>query len=223
MARSDWDIRGIIVYMEDFHVLDIYEYAQWKSKYIPIDYIAGMLTLSEQRFVDMLNTPADSKKHLITSEEEYFRNGSKFYKYNVFEYGSEITVELADFEYWLDNNYELLKENRATPKKEISFPEKEAMQSHIVELEAEITKLRGRVAELENTVLRGGEDDIPYTLWREVLAMREKGMTDSQIAAKLYDKGQGASKAQLGALLYSGNAKIPAQKTLQDYGTELFR
>lgn len=90
-------------------------------------------------------------------------------------------------------------------------------------LVVENAKLRKRVTELENAALRGDRDDIPYTLWREVLAMRDTGMTDKEIAEKLHDKGQGASKAQLGALLYSGNAKIPAQKTLQDYGTELFR
>lgn len=98
-----------------------------------------------------------------------------------------------------------------------------ALEAALADSKAENDKLRERVAELENAPQAGDWDDIPYTLWREVLAMREKGMTDSQIAEKLHDKGQGASKAQLGALLYSGNAKIPAQKTLQDYGTELFR
>ena len=223
MARSDWDIRGIIVYIDEFHVMDIYEYAQLKSKYIPIDYIAGMLTLSEQRFVDMLNTPSDSKKHLITSEEEYFRNGSEFHKYNVFEYGSEITVELADFEYWLDDNYELLKENRVTPKEDCCLPDVDAMQVRISELETENDKFRERIAALENAPQTGDWDDIPYTLWREVLAMREKGMTDKQIAVKLNDKGQGIYQSQLGALLYTGKEKMPTGKTLQENGTKLFR
>ena len=100
----------------------------------------------------------------------------------------------------------------------------EEAKSRIAELEAENDKLRAENEELKNVAPQaGGWDDIPYTLWREVLAMRDTGMTDKEIAEKLHDKGQGASKAQLGALLYSGNAKIPAQKTLQDYGTELFR
>lgn len=66
-------------------------------------------------------------------------------------------------------------------------------------------------------------DDIPYTLWRVVLAMRGEGMTDKQIAEKLYDKGQGMSKSQLGALLYTGKSELPAAKTLQENGTNLFQ
>lgn len=225
MARSDWDIHGIIVYMDDSsNIMDIYEYAERKSKYIPIDYIAGLLTLSDQRFVDILNEPADSKKHLITSAEEEFRNSDWYFsKYQVFSWDCDLTVELADFEYWLDDNYEFLKENRATPKEDCYLPDIDAMQARIADLEAENANLRDRVVELENAAEAGDWDEIPYTLWREVLAMRGAGMTDTQIAVKLHDKGQGASKAQLGALLYSGKSKMPAQKTLQDYGTELFR
>ena len=78
--------------------------------------------------------------------------------------------------------------------------------------------LRARIAQLEKII-----DGIPYTLWRVVLAMRAKGMTDKQIAEKLCDKGQGLSKAQIGALLYTGREEHPASKTLQDFGTKLFR
>lgn len=159
MARSDWDIHGIIVYMDDSsNIMDIYEYAERKSKYIPIDYIAGLLTLSDQRFVDMLNEPADSKKHLITSAEEEFRNSDWYFsKYQVFSWDCDLTVELADFEYWLDDNYDLLKENRATPKEDCSLPDTDAMQARIAELEAENAKLKERVAELENAALQGRE------------------------------------------------------------------
>ena len=82
--------------------------------------------------------------------------------------------------------------------------------------------LRARIEALEEATPAAAQE-LPYTLWREVLAMRKEGMTDKQIAAKLHDKGQGASKSQLGALLYTGKQSLPAGKTLQDKGTELFR
>ena len=106
----------------------------------------------------------------------------------------------------------------------------ESLQARISELEAaladseaENARLRERLVERENTPQADGWDDIPYTLWREVLAMRERGMTDKQIAAKLYDKGQGMYQSQLGALLYIGKEKMPSGKTLQENGTKLFR
>ena len=56
MARKDWNIRGIIIYMDDnSRIMDIYEYAERISKQITIDYIFGLLNISEQKFVDILN------------------------------------------------------------------------------------------------------------------------------------------------------------------------
>ncbi len=101
-----------------------------------------------------------------------------------------------------------------------------ALRAGLVEREnAEQEKLKQaqtRIAELENTT-PAGVQDLPYTLWKEVLAMRREEMSDKQIAARLNDKGQGVSRSQLGALLYTGKEKLPACKTLQDKGTELFR
>ena len=88
-------------------------------------------------------------------------------------------------------------------------------------LMSEREQLREKLAQVEKAAAVA--DDIPYTLWRVVLAMRVKGMTDKQIADKLYDKGQGLTKSQIGALLYTGTGELPASKTLQENGTELFR
>ena len=97
------------------------------------------------------------------------------------------------------------------------------LEAALADSKAEADKLRERVAELENAPLQGDWDDIPYTLWREVLAMREAGMTDKQIAVKLNDKGQGIYQSQLGALLYTGKEKMPTGKTLQENAAKLFR
>lgn len=91
-------------------------------------------------------------------------------------------------------------------------------KQHLAELDA----LREENAALKEELLQA-QENIPYTLWREVCALRREGKSDNEIAAMLYDKGQGPSKSQLGALLYSGKETRPASKTLQDYGTELFR
>ena len=174
MARSDWNIKDVLFYMDDHEqpsiFLDVYEYANIYSKCLPIVSISEMLKLSEQRFVDMLNEPFNSKKHLITNYEEYFRDGKhKFNKYEIFGIDNDIVVELADFEYWLDDNYELLKNNRATPKEcpaqGTSSPEWLAMQKKVAALEAALAdssaendKLRAENEELKNVALRGGED-----------------------------------------------------------------
>ena len=87
----------------------------------------------------------------------------------------------------------------------------------IAVLSDETRLLRARIAQLEKNI-----DDIPYTLWRVVLAMRARGMTDKQIAERLYDKGQGLSRSQLGALLYTGREEMPASITLQVHGAKFF-
>lgn len=84
---------------------------------------------------------------------------------------------------------------------------------HIERLVSERDSLRERLAELES---------IPYTLWRGVLAMRKQGMTDKRIAERLHDKGQGLSRSQLGALLYTGREEMPASITLQVHGAKFF-
>lgn len=165
MARSDWDIRGIIVYKEEFEddplygmKMDIYNYSFFEmTDYIPILLIKKLLRISEQKFVDILNEDITSKKHLITNYEEQFRAErtttygykSLFTKEQVFGGIPDLSVELADFEDWLDDNYELLKENKATPKEDCCLSDIDAMQSRIAELEAENTKLRIENEELK--------------------------------------------------------------------------
>lgn len=107
--------------------------------------------------------------------------------------------------------------------------------TRLSELEAKNEKLtienaEPRVEEPEKTAQEGAqahgwgsEEDIPYTLIREVLAMHKEGMTREQIARALNDKGQGLYKSQVGALLYTGKAKRPAGQKIQDVGTRLFK
>ena len=97
-----------------------------------------------------------------------------------------------------------------------------AKDAEFEQARAEMSALREEVAALKEE-LEQAQDNIPYTLWLEVCAMRREGKTDNEIAATLYDKGQGLSKSQLGALLYTGNETRPASTTLQDWGTRLFR
>ena len=207
MARSDWDLRGILFFTnDDFPYMDIYDYVKNESKYIPIAYIADLLNLSEQRFVDMLNEPANSKRHLITNYEEGFRSGSyDFTRYRVFEYDTDITVELADFEYWLDDNYELLKKNNAVQVKEPYQQKITVLQTRVAELETENTKLKEKVTELENTALPGGKIPKLRAMWRYILDLEERGNSDSAIREAL--KGDGFSYATADALLYDGDGK----------------
>lgn len=97
-----------------------------------------------------------------------------------------------------------------------------AKDAELEQARAEMSALREEVAALK-TELEQAKGSIPYTLCLEVCAMRREGKTDNEIAATLYDKGQGLSKSQLGALLYTGNETRPASTTLQDWGTRLFR
>lgn len=221
MARSDWDIKGIIVYTANEFKddpwygmeMDIYEYSFWDGNYIPIKIIKKLLRVSEQKFVDILNEDITSKKHLITNYEEQFRlelnntYGYKnlFTKEQVFGGISDLSVELADFEDWLDDNYELLKENRATQKENYCLPDIDAMQSRIAELEAENTKLRERVTELENKALQAGKAPRLRAMWKYILDLEERGISDSAIREAL--KKDGFSYATADALLYDGDGK----------------
>lgn len=87
---------------------------------------------------------------------------------------------------------------------------------------AELDALREENAALK-AELELAQGNIPYTLWLEVCVMRREGKTDNEIAEALYDKGQGLSKSQLGALLYTGKETRPASTTLQECGTKLLR
>lgn len=126
----------------------------------------------------------------------------------------------------LDGNFALEFIDMETCRRAFSGADLEtALAAKDAELEqarAEMSALREEVAALK-TELKQAQEKIPYTLWLEVCAMRGEGKTDNEIAATLYDKGQGLSKSQLGALLYAGNETRPASTTLQDWGTRLFR
>lgn len=208
MARSDWNIESIMFYLDDDgNIFDIYEYAERISEDLPINYVASLLRLSKQRFVDMLNEPFDSKKHLITSYEEAFRDGRYFFNtYNVFTHNSDLTIELLDFEDWLDDNYSLLKENLAIQK-----------ESHReVQITAKERDFAALKAELEQARQGEGQGLKWYGLIAVVEQCRKEGKTPQETAACL--KGAGASWAMIGGLLHPRGEL----KDWQQYGKDLF-
>lgn len=164
MARSDWNIKGIIVYTawefkDDPYYgkrMDIYDYSFFEANYIPIKIIKNLLRISDQKFVDILNEDITSKKHLITNYEEQFRAErnttygykSLFTKEQVFGGIPDLSVELADFEDWLDDNYELLKENRVIHEEVSHDQECDTMKARVAELEAELASLKDENAQL---------------------------------------------------------------------------
>lgn len=222
MARSDWNIESIMFYLDDDgNIFDIYEYAERISEDLPINYVASLLRLSKQRFVDMLNEPFDSKKHLITSYEEAFRDGRYFFNiYNVFTHNSDLTIELLDFEDWLDDNYSLLKENLAIQKESHREVQITAKERDFAALKAELEQARQEKAalqaELEKTRQGEGQGLKWYGLIAVVEQCRKEGKTPQETAACL--KGAGASWAMIGGLMHpQGNIT-----DWQQYGKNLF-
>jgi len=222
MARSDWNIESIMFYLDDDgNIFDIYEYAERISEDLPINYVASLLRLSKQRFVDMLNEPFDSKKHLITSYEEAFRDGRYFFNiYNVFTHNSDLTIELLDFEDWLDDNYSLLKENLAIQKESHREVQITAKERDFAALKAELEQARQEnaalQAELEKTRQGEGQGLKWYGLIAVVEQCRKEGKTPQETAACL--KGAGASWAMIGGLMHpQGNIT-----DWQQYGKNLF-
>lgn len=151
MARSDWNIEGVLFYVdEEGNQLDIYEYSDMVSPDLPIGHVALLLNLSRQRLVDVLNEPCTSNRHLITNYEESFRyENFIFNRFNVFREYSDVTVELLDFEYWLDYNYNLLKENRVTKKIKDKSIESVGLEQIRIELEQARQEQAVLQAELE--------------------------------------------------------------------------
>ena len=222
MARSDWNIESIMFYLDDDgNIFDIYEYAERISEDLPINYVASLLRLSKQRFVDMLNEPFDSKKHLITSYEEAFRDGRYFFNiYNVFTHNSDLTIELLDFEDWLDDNYSRLKENLAIQKESHREVQITAKERDFAALKAELEQARQEKAalqaELEKTRQGEGQGLKWYGLIAVVEQCRKEGKTPQETAACL--KGAGASWAMIGGLMHpQGNIT-----DWQQYGKNLF-
>lgn len=177
MARKDWNIRGIFFYVDDNdNMFDIYDYSEKISEDIPISYIASMLRLSKQRFIDVLNEPCDSKRHLITSYEEEFREGRyTFNRYNVFSFESDLTVELLDFEDWLDDNYHLLKENLAVPNEynDIASCEKQlaTKDKELFTIKSELEQVRQEKVDLQAELEKAKEE-------------HRQGMTSQQKASR---------------------------------------
>lgn len=238
MARSDWNIKGIIVYTAwEFKddpcygmKMDIYDYSFFETNYIPIKIIKNLLRISEQKFVDILNEDITSKKHLITNYEEQFRSErnitygykSLFTKEQVFGGIPDLSVELADFEDWLDDNYELLKENRATPKEDCCLPDIGSMQAHIAELEAENDKLKERVTELESALQTDGEAGgwlELYPMCEMIRTLHIAGESRDDIRLALMNKGysnaQTAFLTQEDTNIRTDNAQKQAMKRVK--------
>lgn len=229
MARSDWNIEGVLFYVdEEGNQLDIYEYSDMVSPDLPIGHVALLLNLSRQRLVDVLNEPCTSNRHLITNYEESFRyENFIFNRFNVFREYSDVTVELLDFEYWLDDNYSLLKENLAIPKEAHREVQITAKERDFAALKAELEQARQEKAalqtELEKTKaelekVRQGEGQCLewYGLIAVVEQCRKEGKTPQETAACL--KERGASLAMIGGLMHpQGDIK-----DWQQYGKDLF-
>lgn len=225
MARSDWNIEGVLFYVdEEGNQLDIYEYSDMVSPDLPIGHVALLLNLSRQRLVDVLNEPCTSNRHLITNYEESFRyENFIFNRFNVFREYSDVTVELLDFEYWLDYNYNLLKENRVTKKIKDKSIESVGLEQIRIELEqarqenaalqAELEKTR---AELKQDRQGEGQGLKWYGLIAVVEQCRKEGKTPQETAACL--KAAGASWAMIGGLLHPRGEL----KDWQQYGKDLF-
>ena len=169
----------------------------------------------------MLNEPFDSKNHLITSYEEAFRDGRYFFNiYNVFTHSSDLTIELLDFEDWLDDNYSLLKENLAIQKESHREVQITAKERDFAALKAELEQARQEKAalqaELEKTRQGEGQGLKWYGLIAVVEQCRKEGKTPQETAACL--KGAGASWAMIGGLMHpQGNIT-----DWQQYGKNLF-
>ena len=182
--------------------MDIYDYASFKYYYIPIYIIKRMLKVSDQKFVDILNEDSNSKKHLITNYEEKFREErtttygykSLFTKEQVLGGISDLSVELSDFEDWLDDNYELLKENRVIHEEVSHDQEYDTMKARVAELEAELASLKDENAQLRSEAVK------PWGIWKTILDMRNEGKTASEVAQYLFDKG--ISNDRIFLLLY---------------------
>lgn len=168
------------------------------------------------------------KYHNPSTKEEFLLCKGPFYTYLrnsshhiIHSEAENIVFNPQDIELFERAHPEILRKADETQKNLES--ENNQLKARLEVLETELAACREQLEDARRDISGKEDAELPYTLWREVLAMRKEGMTDKQIAAKLNDKGQGASRSQLGALLYTGKEKLPAAKTLQDNGTELFR
>ena len=130
--------------------------------------IFGLLAVSPQCFMDILNSHKDSPLHLITNHELEFRqSGDAYYFEQEAVFGlSDFTVHEEDFKTWLDDNYRLLKAWQSSEIDAKVLAERldyqdvvEALEfgemvdtPSIEKLQAENEKLKARIAELENAL-----------------------------------------------------------------------
>lgn len=182
---------------------------------IPFHILKQLLApISCQSFVDLLNEPSTSSLHIITVYEEMFRkhereepNTPYFSKSVIFEKCLPVTteiyieldhgeiypflIEIEDFLAWSKRNHDFISE-----LKSLNFTH-QGINSKLIEFEAENERLKARIAELENS-----PKIIKRSMWKYVLDLESRGMSDEDIRNAL--TGDGFSGAQADALLYDG-------------------
>lgn len=183
---------------------------------IPFSVIKQLLfPISCQSFVDLLNEPSTSSLHIITVYEEMFRkhereepNTPYFSKSVIFENplsavisdnyieldNGEIypfLIEFEDFIAWSKRNHDFLSE-----LKNRNFTQ-QGINPKLIEFETENGQFKARIAELENS-----PKIIKRAMWRYVLDLESRGLSDESIRNALI--GDGFSGAQADALLYDG-------------------
>ncbi len=172
-------------------------------------------------------------KNIIDLYDEHF---SWHYEYfverkQVFEIEKKLNIHipqeaLATFKETVYNDEELYGDVIESECSECAFLLQlvEERNQIIQELKEENMNLKLTTGEMNNEEKEKiNIDNIPYTVIKQILILKSKGLSDKEIALKLHDKGRGLSKSQLGALLYTGKTKYPTSQTAQAYGTGLFQ
>ena len=208
MARDDWDIRRIecCTFRNDDEELESCDVYVWSSLFgaIRVREVENLLNLSRQRFVDLLNEPYEmpdgskNKRHLITNEEESFRAHERhhikdpyFTKQKIFT-NNNVTVSLMDLEYWLDDNYNLLKDNNV--KKNFSLSGGEANKAEGLCTGESVIKsgTAGRANAIQNVEkpLTSREKNNLLRIIHALVELNGKKIDDRSLAGRIAKKTQ---------------------------------
>ncbi len=153
-----------------------------KKQTIPLCVLQELLQFSDMQWLNLLNSPSSSPRHLMTQLEPAFQQYERtrthkdkpfFIPEDLFDsdyehedadgilvnlrgYVRNYTVDIKDFEKWADDNQDLLPENRYKP-----VPPKDAPDDDPVKLHAQIKELKEKLTEQDNTIkeLKKAEQD----------------------------------------------------------------
>ncbi len=221
---------GGIVYDNIYTALVIICKRKGIEQNIPFRVLQNLLQMSDIDFLDLLNEPTASKRHIKTNLELKYRIHEKsrkskddlFFLMNddkeiilnnssmtnsapVLEESLAYSVHILTFEAWAKENEDLLPENRygSTAIK--------AAQVKISELQSENNKLKNQlqeslhaIDELKNQIALGTSNSETATLWglpAYIMEEKRKGATCFEVAKHLREK-YNFSKATIGALMH---------------------